>query len=145
MRSAGATRFFYNDDGHIARQAGPDGETEYEYDGDDLLKSVKVPTGGTVENEYDFIARRMRKSFSGRETRFYWDGQFLQGEQGGTEAPIYYITLPESPIPLGLLREGKMHVLLFDQIGTVTEAFDETGALTWAANSTALAGSTAPS
>jgi len=42
-------------------------------------------------------------------------------------------------IPLGLLREGKMHVLLFDQIGTVTEAFDETGALTWAANSTASA------
>jgi RHS repeat-associated protein len=31
-----------------------------------------------------------------------------------------------------------MHVLLFDQIGTVTESFDETGALTWAADSTAF-------
>jgi RHS repeat-associated protein len=138
LLSAGADRFFYSDDGHIARLVGPNGETDYEYDGNDLLKSVKLPSGATVENEYDFIARRTRKSVAGIETRFYWDGQFLQGEQTGSEPPICYITLPESPIPLGLLRDGKMHVLLFDQVGTVTEAFDETGVLTWAADSTAF-------
>jgi RHS repeat-associated protein len=138
LLSAGATRFFYNQDGHIARQTGPDGEIEYNYDGDGLLKSVKTRSSATVENEYDFIARRTRKSFDGNETRFYWDGQFLQGEQTGSDPPTYYITLPESPIPLGLLREGRMDVLLFDQIGTVTEAFDETGTLSWAADCTAF-------
>jgi RHS repeat-associated protein len=138
LLSAGASRFVYNEDGHIAHQAGPNGETEYEYDGEDLLKFVKLPSGATVENQYDFMARRTRKSSAGLETRFYWDGQFLQGEQTGGDPPIYYIMLPESPIPLGLLREGKMHMLLFDQIGTVTEAFDETGVLTWAADSTAF-------
>jgi RHS repeat-associated protein len=138
LQSTGTNRFVYNKDGHIARQLGPNGATEYDYDGEDLLKLVKLPSGSTVENEYDFIARRTRKSFAGLETRFYWDGQFLQGEQTGSAPPIYYITLPESPIPLGLLREGRMHVLLFDQIGTVTEAFDETGAMTWAGDSTAF-------
>ena len=83
LLSAGANRFFYNDEGHIAQQAGPDGETEYEYDGNDLLKSVKLPSGIRLENQYDFLARRTRKSFAGRETLFYWDGQFLQGEQTG--------------------------------------------------------------
>jgi RHS repeat-associated protein len=136
--SAGATRFSYNQDGHIARQTGPDGEVVYEYDGNALLKSVRGPSGGTVENEYDFTARRTRKFSSVKETRFYWDGQFLQGEQTGSETPVYYITLPESPIPLGIVRDGKMQILLFDQIGTVTEAFDDTGALTWAADSTAF-------
>ena len=138
LLSAGANRFFYNDEGHIARQAGPDGETEYEYDGNDLLKYVKLSSGTSLENDYDFLARRTRKSSTGRETLFYWDGQFLQGEQTASDRPIYYITLPESPIPLGLLRDGRMHMLLFDQIGTVTEAFDESGVLTWAADSTAF-------
>jgi RHS repeat-associated protein len=138
LLSAGATRFFYDDNGQIARQASPEGETKYEYDGDGLLKLAKLPSGAAVENEYDFNARRTRKAFAGLETRFYWDGQFLQGEQTGVDPPIYYITLPESPIPLGVLQNGKMHVLLFDEIGTATEAFDETGALTWAADSTAF-------
>ena len=136
--SVGASRFFYNQDGHIARQTGPDGEFEYEYDGNALLKSVKVPSGTRVENEYDFTARRTRKTFAGEGTRFFWDGQFLQGEQTACNPPIYYITLPESPIPLGLFRDGKMHVLLFDQIGTVTEAFDEAGSVAWTADSTAF-------
>jgi RHS repeat-associated protein len=138
LLSAGANRFFYNGEGHVGRQARPDGETEYEYDGNGLLKYVKLSSGASLENQYDFLARRTRKSFASRETLFYWDGQFLQGEQTGSAPPIYYITLPESPIPFGLLREGRMHMLLFDQIGTVTEAFDEAGVLTWAADSTAF-------
>jgi RHS repeat-associated protein len=138
LAAVGATRFSYNDDGHIARQVSPEGERDYQYDGNDLLRSVRLPSGTIVENDYDFLGRRTRKSFAGSDTRFYWDGQFLQGEQSGSTPPIYYITLPESPIPLGLLHDGKMDILLFDQIGTVTEAFDETGALSWAADSTAF-------
>lgn len=138
LESAGASRFVYNEEGHMARETGPLGDSEYDYDGDGLLTSVKLASGARVVNEYDFTARRTRKIFADRETRFFWDGQFLQGEQTGSESPIYYIMLPETPIPLGLLRDGKMHVLLFDQIGSVTEAFDETGALSWAADSTAF-------
>src|SRR5438128_8046502 len=40
--------------------------------------------------------------------------------------------LPDSPIPLGVLRDGQLFILLFDQIGTVTEAFDSSGQLAWA-------------
>jgi len=47
-----------------------------------------------------------------------------------------YIMLPDSPIPLGLIRNGRVYILLFDQIGTVTEAFDESGALAWAGDYT---------
>lgn len=136
--SAGADRFYTNSEGHIERQSGPNGETRYGYDGEGFLQSVRLPSGTLVDNEYDFIARRTRKIVSGQETRFFWDGQFLQGEQRGREKPAYYITLPESPIPLGLLRDGAMHVLLFDQIGSVTDAFSEAGASAWAGDFTAF-------
>jgi RHS repeat-associated protein len=136
--SCGGTQFTHNADGHISRRVSGSDVTEYTYDGDGLLINVRLPSGVVVENQYDFLGRRIAKSVDGQTTRYFWDGEFIQGRcahDGDTE---YYITLPESPIPLGMLRDDKMFVLLFDQIGTVTEAFGEDGKLAWAPDYTSF-------
>jgi RHS repeat-associated protein len=136
--SAGDTSFTYDDDGQIEQRISGTEITRYEYDGNGCLIRVVLPQGEVVENTYDFLSRRLTKTVGGSTTRFFWDGEFLQGEQKDRGEPTFYITLPESPIPLGMIRDGQMHVLLFDQMGTVTEAFDEGGELSWASDYTAF-------
>ncbi len=132
----GSERFEYDDAGNVRRRSGPAGTYEYIFDGEGML--IRAATlGGVVEHDYDFLSRRIEKRVNGVTTQYFWDGEFLQGEHRGNSS-TYYIMLPESPIPLGLIQNGALFLLLFDQIGTVTEAFGLDGELRWAADYTAF-------
>jgi RHS repeat-associated protein len=135
---AGPVSFEYSGDGHVVTRRVGDRTIHYEYDGDDQLVRERHSDGVVIEHEYDFLGRRTAKRVGGRVTHYAWDGMALQSEWTDEGHSSFYIMLPDSPIPLGMLRNGEMYLLLFDQIGTVTEAFDTAGRLAWAGDSSAF-------
>jgi RHS repeat-associated protein len=135
--SAGDETFTYNGEGHITTRRSS-GLVRYEYDGDDLLFRVTRADGVVIEHDYDFIGRRIAKRVDSIETKYFWDGGALQTELRPNGSVSQFVMLPDSPIPLGLIRDGQLYILLFDQIGTVTEAFDESGRLAWAGDYSAF-------
>jgi RHS repeat-associated protein len=136
--AAGNRRFEFNGDGQVARRVTADGITEYAYDGDGFLRAVRLPTGTLIQYDYDALGRRVRRRADGRVTIFHWDGESVQGEATEGETPIWYIFLPASLIPLAVVTNDEIHSLLFNHIGTVTEAYDESGELSWAAELSAF-------
>jgi RHS repeat-associated protein len=138
--SAGNERFEFGDGGHVSRRASSERSVRYEFDGDGALVGCTDSNGLAVRYQYDSLGRRISTADNNKTTRYYWDSFALQGEHSSGESPTWYVTPPGIPIPLAIINGEEVHGLLFDQIGTVTDAFSLEGDHTWRGDYDALLG-----
>jgi len=133
----------YNDRNHVAARQTPDGPVRYAYDSRDQMVAVETPRG-SWSAEYDALGRRTRKTWLGRTTEFYWNGDQLIAEVTAEGAwRLYLYADPLAMTPLMFLdydslqappESGRRHFIFTDQIGTPCLVEDESGAEVWRAN-----------
>jgi RHS repeat-associated protein len=83
-------------------------ETSYTWDELDQLVEVKR-SDATIRYAYDALGRRISKSVNGQETRFYWAGDHLFGEESAGSGTKIYWTPDLVPAFSWSTREGKRH------------------------------------
>jgi RHS repeat-associated protein len=82
VSAVGGRRFQYDGRGRLVEMSQPGLQLKLSYDHLNWLTNVESSATGVTEYEYDALGRRMRKSGSGEETRFIWDGEWLLAELG---------------------------------------------------------------
>jgi YD repeat-containing protein len=70
--TAGDEAFFYDADGNLVRQTGPDGSTIYTFNPENRLTQVASPAGTWVY-EYDALGNRSATVFNGHRTEYLVD------------------------------------------------------------------------
>ena len=131
-----------------------EGDTTYEWYGNGMLKSVRLPNGKVVSFEYDALGRRTLKEFRGIRYRYAWDGNVLLHEWNyhSWTKPIrkkdkygrYSYSSPEpltnvttwvydgqSHTPVAKFTEEDCYSIVQDHLGTPTQAFDSRGNKVW--------------
>lgn len=131
-----------------------EGDTTYEWYGNGMLKSIRLPNGKVVSFEYDALGRRTLKEFRGIRYRYAWDGNVLLHEWNyhSWTKPIrkkdkygrYSYSSPEpltnvttwvydgqSHTPVAKFTEEDCYSIVQDHLGTPTQAFDSRGNKVW--------------
>ena len=131
-----------------------EGDTTYEWYGNGMLKSIRLPNGKVVSFEYDALGRRTLKEFRGIRYRYAWDGNVLLHEWNyhSWTKPIrkkdkygrYSYCSPEpltnvttwvydgqSHTPVAKFTEEDCYSIVQDHLGTPTQAFDSRGNKVW--------------
>jgi RHS repeat-associated protein len=91
LLEANGDRFEYNLRNHISARINHAGSTRYFYDSVDMLSGCES-RDTQWEAHYDALSRRISKTWLGRRTEFYWDGDRLAAEvrgDGGLRIYIY--------------------------------------------------------
>jgi RHS repeat-associated protein len=79
LATANGDGFEYNDRDHIAKRLGGGGAVSYFYDSRDMLE--RVEDGHNVwKADYDALGRRVRKTFAGWITEYFWDTDRIAAE-----------------------------------------------------------------
>lgn len=65
LTSNSGKTFFYDDNGNVKTETGPEGTTTYTWDARNRLASMATPDGKTITFLYDFAGNLIRKSVSG--------------------------------------------------------------------------------
>jgi RHS repeat-associated protein len=90
LSSVGITKFTYNDRDHIASCSSPSSEVCYHYDSKDALIAADI-NGKKWMAEYDPLCRRIRKTWNGKTTEYFWDDKRLSAEIGSDGSLRIYI------------------------------------------------------
>ncbi|MBZ5653763.1 MAG: DUF6531 domain-containing protein [Acidobacteriia bacterium] len=128
---AGEEAFEFGVSGAVTRTQAPLGSRTFQYDGDGALISWADEGQPPVRCCYDPFGRRIRTESDGAVTEYLWDGFAFQGEIRSGGDPVWYLTPPGIPVPLAIISGDQVFGLLFDQLGTVTDAFDLGGERAW--------------
>ena len=112
--------------------------TEYRYDCQHRLISIKKPNGQTASYRYDPFGRRISKTVDGMTTEFFWQGDKLIAEHHA-EHHRSYLYEPDTFRPLALLegfgpKETKAYHYQLDHLGTPQELTDTNGEIVWSAH-----------
>ena len=131
--AAGSLKFEYDACGRSVAVVSPAGRRMFDYDGEGMLRRVRLPDGTVCEYEYDAFARRTLKRVKDDEIHFCWDVNLLRFERhvGGAGGHIEFLFLPGTFVPLSLRVGETTYHCSFDQAGTPTEMWDEGGNMTW--------------
>lgn len=71
----GTTRYQYDAEGNLIAKQEPNGKMwRYSWNGAGFLQQVIRPDGTCVSFLYDALGRRIRKSYKGKITHWFWDG-----------------------------------------------------------------------
>jgi RHS repeat-associated protein len=131
--------------------------TEYVWDCRDRLREVQLPSGERVRYTYDAFARRVRKEIAPapkpvkeaddvkllaapdpvRVVAFLWDGSALAQETDSERGKRVHVQEPRSLLPLLQEENGRVYLVVCDQVGTPKELIDAEGNVAWAASHTA--------
>ena len=90
LASADGEEFLYNDRNNIGSRHGANRVTRYVYDSRDQLVRADTP-GGVWEARYDARGRRTGRTWNGKSTEYYWNGDQLIAEVDHTEKLRLYI------------------------------------------------------
>ncbi|WP_426161320.1 RHS repeat-associated core domain-containing protein [Pseudomonas sp. PWP3-1] len=112
--------------------------TEYRYDCQHRLISIKKPNGQTASYRYDPFGRRISKTVDGMTTEFFWQGDKLIAEHHA-EHHRSYLYEPDSFRPLAMLegfgpKEIKPYHYQLDHLGTPQELTASDGEIVWSAH-----------
>jgi RHS repeat-associated protein len=132
----------YNDRDHIETRAFPNGTIRYLYDSRDQLIGVEG-LDAPWNAEYDAFNRRTRKTWGGKTTEYYWNGDQLIAEVAAEgRLRIYLYADPLALTPLLFLDYDtaaapvdscRRYFVFTDQIGTPCSVEDDSGAEVWRA------------
>jgi len=91
IQTANGDSFIYNDRDHISARSGASGTTTYDYNDLDMLVRCDI-NGEAWTAGYDAYGRRIKKTWHGRTTTYYWDDFRLAAElrhEGSVRIYIY--------------------------------------------------------
>ena len=131
-----------------------EGDTAYEWYGNDMLKSVRTPEGATIRFEYDALGRRTLKETHDTCHRYAWNGNVLLHEwnydkwdkpriEKDTLGRIHYdrqepytnlitwVYDGGSYTPVAKLTEEDSYTIVQDYLGTPIQALDSKGNVVW--------------
>jgi RHS repeat-associated protein len=142
LQAANGDRFTYNDRDHLSTREGPTGTTRYEYNELDMLVRCEI-NGDTWTASYDALCRRIRKTWRGQTTTYYWDDFRLAAEvrhDGLLRVYVYedYVAL----VPFMFVEysdhdaepaSGKRYYIFTNQIGMPIRVEDDAGRSCWSA------------
>lgn len=132
----------YDAQGRLVLQQSPGGEWRYQWNSRGQLIRAESSGGRVVTFGYDAFGRRLWKRSRHRgqetETRFYWAGEHLIGEEtwsGGQAVRRQdYLYQPGSYTPLATRIDGKVYHYHCDPLGTPRRLTDNTGQVVWEAD-----------
>ncbi|WP_303838847.1 DUF6531 domain-containing protein [Apibacter mensalis] len=130
------------------------GDWEYQWQGNGMLKAVRNPQGKWIRFEYDALGRRTAKIANTKIYRYLWDGNvllhewFYENERRSKvisdELGMLMLEQPEpienlttwvyeegSLVPTAKLCEGKSYSIVSDYLGRPAQAYDDKGKLVW--------------
>lgn len=135
--------FEYNHREHVRARHSPDGTTTYLYDSRARLVGASV-RGRPWAALYDPIGRRVRKTWNGGTTTYYWDGDRLAAElrpDGRVRVYVYADVLAMTPLMFVEYAStdaepdtGEVFLVFGDQIGTPVRVVDRAGEVVWSAH-----------
>ena len=121
---------------------GPAGTTRYEYNALDMLVRCEI-NGESWTASYDALCRRIRKTWRGQTTTYYWDDFRLAAEMrhdGSLRVYVYEDNVALVPFMFveyaGLDAEpasGKRYYIFTNQIGIPIRVEDDAGRSCWSA------------
>ena len=142
LRAANGDHFTYNGRDNLSFREGPAGTTRYEYNALDMLVRCEIHGEGWMAS-YDALCRRIRKTWRGRTTTYYWDDFRLAAEvrhDGSLRLYLYEGDAALVPFMFveyaGLNSEpasGKRYYIFTNQIGVPIRVEDDEGRTCWSA------------
>jgi len=132
----GWTYFAYDANGNTIKEQTPTYTRYFDYDGRDMLASVKSREGGWTDNEirYDGLAMRASMVDSRGTTYYTWDGIRVLTTRAGDGSLKHRQVHGNSPVPsvgdIALMEIlGVSYVPDADQVGTLWQVLDGSGNL----------------
>jgi RHS repeat-associated protein len=126
LSSVGSTKFTYNNRDHIASRSSSSGETCYHYDSKDILIAADI-NGKKWVAEYDPLCRRIRKTWKGKTTEYFWDDKRLSAEISAEGSIRIYIYIDiDALVPFMFIdydsiqddpKDGRSYFVYTDQRG----------------------------
>ncbi len=142
LLGANGDRFAYDDRDHLSVRQGPGGTTRYEYNDVDLLVKCDL-NGEEWTASYDAYGRRVRKTWRGRTTTYFWDDFRLAAEVRQDGPTRVYVYANESALVPFLFVQyddlgaeayaGKCYCIFTNQIGVPVWVEDNGGRPCWSA------------
>ncbi len=142
LLSANGDGFEYDDRQRIAQRHGAHGTTRFFYNACDWLVRCETPEG-LFTADYDPLGRRIRKTFNGKQTMFYWDTDRLAAEvhaDGGVRIYLYTDAFAMTPLMFldysGLDADsdsGTPYFVFCNHLGAPIRVEDEQGQAVWQA------------
>lgn len=163
LLKANGTRYKYDREGNLIEKRGEEErDWMYEWNASGMLAKVIRPDEKSVIFHYDALGRRIAKTFSGKTTRWIWDGNtplhewveaaedftipinaslprsFPKGlEQnshwGINKDLITWVFEPETFAPLAKVCGEEQYNIITDHLGSPTTITDKTGITVWSA------------
>lgn len=99
------------------------------FDGLNQLRQLSS-NGEITHYQYDALGRRSAKITGIGKTDFIWDGNQLIGEHSNGQY-TWYIYLPDSFLPVAMLKDGKIYYYHLDQLGTPICLTDSQQKIVW--------------
>lgn len=131
LTSTPAATFTYDGNGNTLAKTGSNGTTTYNWDFENQLASVALPSsGGMVAFKYDPFGRRIQKSTSDGTTNYLYDGMnIIQELNINGNAVAGYTQRLGIDQPLAEMRSGTLAFYQQDALGSVTSLSNVTGTL----------------
>jgi RHS repeat-associated protein len=121
VTSTSAATFSYDGNGNMVTKADSSGTTTYNWDFEDRLTSVVLPSSGTVTFKYDPFGRRIQKTSSSGTTNYLYDGaNSIEEVDGAGALVVRYAQSAGIDEPLAELRGGTTGFYDQDGLGSVT-------------------------
>jgi RHS repeat-associated protein len=143
LATANGSPVEYDERNHLSARGVGEQRVRYQYDECDRLRRVELGDA-TWEAEYDALGRRTRKTWAGRTTEYFWNGDQLAGEidaDGRWRLYIYADSLALTPLLFldyssvdAPIDSGRRYFVFSDQIGTPQRIEDEFGDEVWSAH-----------
>ena len=140
LREANGAIFSYNDRDHVSDRRGLGSTIHYEYNVLDMLIRCDL-RGESWAAEYDPLGRRVRKSWRGHTTDYYWDDFRLVAEVRDQRSLRLYLYVDEKALAPFMFVEydgldaepgsGRRYYLFTNQIGVPIYVEDDAGRTVW--------------
>lgn len=120
LTSAEGFQLTYDASGNLIRKSAGSSVTEYTYDAENLLTSVRLPNGSVESYKYDPLGRRIERAGPDGVIRYAYSGDsiLLETDAAGTVV-ARYVHGPETDNPLMLERGGQTYFYHSDAMGSV--------------------------
>ncbi len=121
----GTAKYSYDLNGNLVSRKGAGGKTTFDYDTENRLTRVQLPTRETISYSYDALGRMSSRTDGTETTKFLWDeDQILLEESPAHSTLATYTwgrTLDEA---ISMQRAGRNHFFLQDALLSITELTD---------------------
>lgn len=121
-------QYTYDDSGNLIRKTGVQGSTDYTWDSENQLVSIRFAGGATASYQYDPLGRRIEATAQGQTVRYFYSGASILFETDASGAvQVRYTHGLGIDQPLIMERAGVAYFYHIDVMGSVAAITDAAG------------------